>query len=60
MLRRHVWTGALKTSLSHAPAQTPLTTLVRMSGRRWPLDTCVEEGKQFLGLGDDEVRSWRG
>jgi SRSO17 transposase len=60
ILRRHVHTGELKTSLSNAPPDTPLTTLVRMSGMRWPIETCVEDGKQYLGMGDDEVRSWRG
>ena len=60
ILRRTVCTGELKTYLSNAPAQTPLTTLGRMSGMRWPIETCCREGKQFLGLGDYEVRSWRG
>lgn len=60
LLRRPGGPGELKTSLSHAPAQTPLTTLVRMRGMRWPIATCCEEGKQCLGLGDDDVRSWRG
>ena len=56
----HVLTGELKTSLSHAAADTPLPTLVRLSGMRWPIETCFEEGKPYLGMGDDEVRSWRG
>ena len=60
VLRRHVLTGELKTSLSNAPADTPLATLVRLSGMRWPIETCCEEGKQSLGMGDYEVRSWRG
>lgn len=60
ILRRHVLTGERKTSLSKASADTPLPTLVRLSGMRWPIDTCFEEGKQYLGMGDDEVRSWRG
>jgi len=34
--------------------------LVRMSGMRWPIEICFEDGKQYLGLGDYEVRSWRG
>ena len=46
--RRHVHTGDLKTSLSHAPPDTPLTTLVRMSGMRWPIETCCEDGKPYL------------
>lgn len=27
---------------------------------RWPIETCFEEGKQFLGMGDYEVRSFTG
>jgi SRSO17 transposase len=60
VLRRNVLTGELKTYLSHAPADTLLTMLVRLSGMRWPIETCFEDGKQYLGLGDYEVRSWRG
>jgi SRSO17 transposase len=60
ILRRSVLTGELKTYLSNAPADTPLATLVRLSGMRWPIETCFEEGKQFLGMGDFQVRSWRG
>ncbi len=60
VLRRNVETGELKTYLSNAPTSTPLTKLVWVSGMRWPLETSFEEGKQYLGLGDYEVRSWRG
>ena len=60
VLRRHGLTGELKTSLRNAPADTPLATLVRLSGMRWPIETCCEDGKQSLGMGADEVRSWRG
>jgi len=60
VLRRNVLTGALKTYLSHAPADTPRTTLVRLSGMWWPIETCFEDGKQDLGMGDYEVPSWRG
>jgi hypothetical protein len=31
-----------------------------MSGMRWPIETCFEIGKQELGMGDYEIRSWRG
>jgi SRSO17 transposase len=60
VLRRHVLTGELKTYLSNAPADISLTTLVRLSGMRWPIETCFEDGKQYLGMGDYEVRSWCG
>jgi SRSO17 transposase len=60
ILRRNVLTGELKTYLCNAPVATPLARLVRLSGLRWPIETCFEEGKQYLGMGDYEVRSWRG
>ena len=60
VLRRNGETGELKTYLRHAPAATPLAALVRVSGLRWPIERCFEEGKQQLGLGDYEGRSWRG
>ena len=60
LLRRHPLTGALHTSRSHASQGTPLASLVRMRGRRWPMAPCVEDGKQYLGRGDDDVRSWPG
>jgi SRSO17 transposase len=60
ILRRNVLTGELKTYLSNASADTPLPTMVRLSGMRWPIETCFEEGKQYLGMGDYEVRSWLG
>lgn len=52
--------GEIKTYLSNAPAQTLEPTLVRLSGMRWPIETCFEQSKQYLGMGDYEVRSWRG
>jgi SRSO17 transposase len=60
VLRRNVETGELKTYLSNAPVTTQQSRLVWVSGMRWPLETCFEEGKQYVGLGDYEVRSWRG
>ena len=58
--RRPVETGAVKTSLCHAPIDTAVETRVRMSGMRWPLETCCEDGTQRWGMGDDAVRRWTG
>lgn len=60
VLRRNVRTGELKSYLSNAPADLSLATLVRLSGMRWPVETCFEDGKHYLGMGDYEVRSWCG
>ena len=59
-LRRHPDTHVLKTYLAHGPADLPLDTLVWLAGMRWPIETCFQEGKQLLGLGDYEGRSWTG
>ena len=60
VVRRNLLTGEVKTYLSHAPIDTPLATLVRLSGMRWPIETCFEDGKQYLGMGDYAGRGWRG
>ena len=60
VLRRHIETGELKTYLCNAPVDTVVETHVRMSGLRWPIETCFEDSKQLLGMGDYEVRSWTG
>jgi SRSO17 transposase len=60
VLRRHGETGELKTYLCNASADTAMGCLVRLSGMRWPIETCFEDGKQLLGMGDYEVRGWTG
>jgi SRSO17 transposase len=50
----------VKIYLSNAPADTPLAELVRVSGMRWPIESCFEEGKSELGLDHYELRSWPG
>lgn len=60
VFRRNINTGELKCFLSNAPIDIALTTFVWLSGMRWPIETCFEEGKQEIGLGDYQVRSWTG
>ncbi len=60
LLRRHPRRHELKTYLCHAPADMPLASLARLAGRRWPIESCFQEGKQNVGLGDYEGRSWQG
>ena len=60
LLRRHPRHHELKTYLCHAPADMPLATLAHLAGRRWPIESCFQEGKQNVGLGDYEGRSWQG
>ena len=58
--RRDLFSGETKCYLSNAPADTPLPDFVRVSGMRWPIESCFEESKQELGLGDYQLRSWLG
>jgi SRSO17 transposase len=46
--------------LSNAPASTPLRLLVWLSGIRWAVEQCFEEGKSELGMAHYEVRKYRG
>jgi SRSO17 transposase len=60
VLRRDVLSKELKHYLSNAPKHTPLETFARVSVMRWPIESCFEEGKQELGMGDYQLRSYRG
>ncbi len=60
ILRRSLSDGELKAYLSNAPADIAPARLIRTSGMRWPIESCFLVGKQELGMGDYEVRSWRG
>jgi SRSO17 transposase len=46
--------------LSNAPLETRLATFVRVSGMRWPIETCFAECKSELGMDHYELRFWRG
>ncbi len=38
-------------ALSNAPQQTPLRELARVSGLRWPIERCFQEGKSIARSG---------
>lgn len=60
IVRREVTSGEYKFYLSNAPCETTSDTFVWLAGMRWPIETCFEAGKQELGLGDYQLRSWTG
>lgn len=61
VFRRGLEEGAeIKVYVSNAPATCGRTTLVRMSGLRWPVETALEEAKSELGMDHYETRTWRG
>ena len=47
-------------AISNAPASTPLRTFVWLSGLRWAIEQCFEEGKTELGMAHYEVRKYTG
>ena len=52
--------SVIKYYFSNAPANTPLTEFVRISGMRWPIETIFEEAKSEVGFDHYEMRSWLG
>lgn len=46
--------------MSNAPASTPLGLFVWLSGVRWAVEQCFEEGKTELGMAQYEVRQYPG
>ena len=47
-------------AISNAPASIPFRTLVWLSGIRWAVEHCCEEGKPELGMAHYEVRKYAG
>jgi hypothetical protein len=45
---------------SNAPASAPLSLFVWLSGVRWAVEQCFEEGKSELGMAHYEVRQYPG
>ncbi|MEM7124953.1 MAG: IS701 family transposase [Chloroflexota bacterium] len=48
---RHPETHVIEYYLSNAPLHTSIETFAWLSGMRWPIKICFEEGKQELGMG---------
>jgi SRSO17 transposase len=61
IVRREVETPTeIKYSLSNAPADTPVARLAFMQGQRYWVERALQTSKQDVGLGDYQVRGWRG
>src|SRR5512135_1056177 len=61
IVRREVDTPTeIQYSLSNAAADTPAPRLAFLQGQRYGIERALQHGKQDVGLGDYQVRSWRG
>ena len=45
----------------HAPEGRPvsLAALIRVAGKRWPVEECFQQGKGQVGLDQHQVRTWQ-
>jgi SRSO17 transposase len=45
----------------HVPAGRPVTLaiLVKVAGKRWPVEECLQQGKGQAGLDQHQVRTWQ-
>jgi SRSO17 transposase len=52
--------GDLAFFYCHVPAGRPvsLPVLIRVAGKRWPVEECVQQGKGQAGLDQHQVRTW--
>ena len=60
VLRRQPGADPVRVFLCHAPRRVKPARLAYLTGARWAIETCCREGKQLLGLGNYEGRSWQG
>jgi SRSO17 transposase len=52
--------GDLAFFYCHAPAGRPvsLPILIKVAGKRWPVEECLQQGKGQAGLDQHQVRTW--
>jgi SRSO17 transposase len=58
VVARHVLDGTTKYFLAHAPADTPIETLLRVAFTRWRVERCFEDEKGRIGMDHFEVRRY--
>ena len=56
--RRSLADGQIKYAFSNAPQDIPFQEMIRVSGLRWPIEQCFQEGKGEIGMDHYEHRSW--
>ena len=58
LLRRSLADGQVKYAFSNAPENIAFQEMIRVSGLRWPIEQCFQEGKGEIGMDHYEHRSW--
>ncbi len=44
---------------AHAPGPVSLPILIKVAGKRWPVEECFQQGKGQTGLDQHQLRLWR-
>ena len=57
-LRCNPETGEKKYYITDLPVDAPMEKMVWLCGMRWPVETCFQEGKDYLGMDHYQGRSW--
>jgi SRSO17 transposase len=58
LLMRRNPDGQIKYALSNAPEEMPFSEMAQASTLRWGIEQCFEDGKNHVGMGSYEHRSW--
>jgi SRSO17 transposase len=58
LVRRNRSTGELAFYRCYSPTRVPLSTLVKVAGRRWTIEETFQSGKGLAGLDEHQVRRW--
>jgi len=58
LMRRNLRTGELAFYRCYSPRPVPLTTLVKVAGRRWTVEETFQAAKGLAGLDEHQVRRW--
>ncbi|MCG5446144.1 IS701 family transposase [Micromonospora sp. NIE79] len=58
LVRRNRRTGELASYRCYSPTAVPLSTHVRVAGRRWTVEETFQSGKGLAGLDEHQVRRW--
>ncbi|MDO0924125.1 IS701 family transposase [Streptomyces sp. TG1A-8] len=58
LIRRNRRTGELAYYRCYSTGKAPLSTLVRVAGRRWTIEETFQSSKTLAGLDEHQVRRW--
>lgn len=58
LIRRNRSTGELAFYRAYSPTKVPVSTLVKVAGRRWTIEESFAASKELAALDEHQVRTW--